>query len=232
VTESDGIEEALEDQMRAIMTAAGRAGQQLARLHEQRLADARRSSEREGREYAAQLRDEREAARAQTAPVSEAEWWDRATPVDIGKAYTTTRTWSDVDPEADRAGQRIRDEVRTRYGADVNDAGVDPAAAEHDLARAGAREDFYAREPEMAQAAAARDDGRSTYDTAGRREAFASELERAGIDGETIATRIRADVSQGRPATEATRTASTKAPSAGKGSGGRVQQSQLDGLTP
>ncbi|CAI7614619.1 unnamed protein product [Penicillium discolor] len=41
------------------------------------------------------------------------------------------------------------------------------------------------------------------YDSAGRRAARAAELEGKQIDQETVATRMRADVSQGRPASEA-----------------------------
>jgi len=41
------------------------------------------------------------------------------------------------------------------------------------------------------------------YDSADRRQATAANLEGKGIDAETVATRMRADVSQGRPATEA-----------------------------
>jgi len=48
-----------------------------------------------------------------------------------------------------------------------------------------------------------RKDGRTVYDTAERRYSTANELEAQGIESTVVATRMRADVSQGRPATEA-----------------------------
>jgi hypothetical protein len=279
VDEADGIQEAFEGTLRVAVTAAGQIGEHLARLREQRLEVARGRSEHEGRQYAARLQAERAAARAQLTPVYRAEWWDRASAEDIGRAYTTARAWNGVDPEAHRAEQRIRDEVRTRYGIDVDQAGADPVAVRDYLARAEAMRqqadqernaagDEYlevqllATEAERADRAAevareaaehesdpaereraqgeaagqddlgdlARAEGRGTYDSAERREAFASDLERAGVDHESVATRVRADVSQGKPATDATRTTATKAPRARKGRAGRGQRVQRTGL--
>jgi len=277
--ESDGMAEALEGTLRVAVTAAAQLGSQLARHREQHLSDARGRSEQEGREYAARLQAERAAARAQLTPVYRAEWWDRAGAEDIGRAYTAARAWDDVDPEAHRAEQRIRDEVRTRFGIDVDAAGADPAAVRDHLARAeavreqaeherratgeeyveaqllmteaeradraadAAREagehepDPAERERAQVEAAAldgrgdvARTEGHATYDSAERREAFASDLERVGVDREIVATRVRADVSQAVPATEATRTAMKKSPKARKGRAGRGQRVQRTGL--
>jgi hypothetical protein len=136
--QSDGMAEALEGTLRVAVTAAAQLGSQLARHREQHLSDARGRSEQEGREYAARLHAERAAALAQLTPVYRAEWWDRAGAEDIGRAYTTARAWDDVDQEAWRAEQRIRAEVRTRYGIDVDQAGADPAAVRDYLARAEA----------------------------------------------------------------------------------------------
>ena len=275
--ESDGMAEALEGTLRVAVTAAAQLGSQLARHREQHLSDARGRSEQEGREYAARLHAERAAARAQLTPVYRAEWWDRAGAEDIGRAYTTARAWDDVDPEAHRAEQRIRDEVRTRYGIDVDQAGADPAAVRDYLARAEAMRQQAGQERNAAGneyveaqllmteaeradrgADAAREaadppstrlergvlmgeflgdrgdvagtEGRATYDSAERREAFASDLERAGVDHESVATRVRADVSQAVPATEATRTAMKKSPKARKGRAGRGRGVQRTGL--
>ena len=313
--ETDGIQEALEGQLRVLLTAAGQLGERVARAREEALRRSQAASEQEGRELTSRLAAERAAARAQLTPVYRAEWWDRAGAEDIARAYITARAWNDEDPEAHRAEQRIRDEVRTRYGIDVDAAGADPAAVRDHLARgeavrrqagqephppredsveaqllmmdaeradraapmgrAGAddgfadreneirgeasreaqrdlevtgrsfdsqeeRDAFYEREPEMArrvQGAAqdergdvARAQGRATYDSPERREAFASELERVGVDREIVATRVRADVSQAAPATEATRTVTKKSPKARKGRAGRGQWVQRTGL--
>jgi len=50
------------------------------------------------------------------------------------------------------------------------------------------------------------------------------------VDREIVATRVRADVSQAVPATEATRTAMKKSPKARKGRAGRGQRVQRTGL--
>lgn len=49
----------------------------------------------------------------------------------------------------------------------------------------------------------AREDGRSMYDSSERREGVARELEARGISQEAVAVRMRADVSQAKPVTEA-----------------------------
>src|SRR5690606_13101195 len=47
------------------------------------------------------------------------------TPEQIGRSYQVARAWAQDDPEAARAEQRVRDEVRSRYGIDVDHAGGD-----------------------------------------------------------------------------------------------------------
>lgn len=135
--DSDGIEESFENAARTAVTVAVRVGEQLARIHEEHLAKARAQSEQAGREYAARLRAERDAARAQLAPVHRDEWWAGADVNAIGAAYTTAKAWEDRDAEAARASCRIRSELRDRYGVDV-DAPGDPGAVQAALARAAA----------------------------------------------------------------------------------------------
>lgn len=50
------------------------------------------------------------------------------------------------------------------------------------------------------------------YDRAERREGTAKELESKGIDGQAVVTRMRADVIQAKPATEAVQAGNSKAP--------------------
>ena len=68
------------------------------------------------------------------------------------------------------------------------------------------------------------------YDSAERRAATARDLEGKGIDHEVVATRMRADVSQAKPATEATAGGPQKAPKArrSRGRGAQVQRAGLD----
>lgn len=117
--ESDGIEEAFEGQMRMVAMTAARAGEMFARAREDARRRAQQSSEREARELTSRLEAEKLAARAQYADVQRSEWWDRATPDEIGQRFQTARAWQNEDPEAARAEQHMRGEIKSRYGIDV-----------------------------------------------------------------------------------------------------------------
>lgn len=273
VDESDGIEEAFEGQLRVALTAAGQIGERFARAREEALRRAQAQSEQEARELQARIAAERAASRVELAQVYRPEWWDKAEPQDVGRAHQLARAWADSDPEAVRGEQRIKDEVRNRYGVDVDAANGDPAQVQAAVAReqqeqrahaaadaadaqslmtdaeradqaAERARDAAEHEPDLSergQAAAEagaheasadrlRNDAAPAYDSAERREAFASDLKGRGLAEEDVATRLRADVSYGKPATEATRSTSTKAPKARKTRGSRGAQVQRSGL--
>ncbi|GAA1392001.1 hypothetical protein [Luteococcus peritonei] len=138
------------------MTAAGRLGEQLARELERQSREAQARSEQAARELGERLRAEREAARASLAPVNNNEWWDTASGEDVTKAYTTARAWSELDPEAKQAEERIVREVRERYGIDVSDApdqvAVSEAIERAERARAEANEQRSAAGDDRAEA--------------------------------------------------------------------------------
>ncbi|MFS0703270.1 hypothetical protein AB6N23_01985 [Cellulomonas sp. 179-A 9B4 NHS] len=143
--ETDGIEEAFEGQLRVLVTAAAQVGERIVRAREEAQRRAQATSEQEARELGSRLAAEQRAARAELGNVYRSDWWDRATPEQIGHTYQVARAWSQEDPEAVRAESRMRDELRTRYGVDVNQTHADPAAvraaverAEHDRAQADA----------------------------------------------------------------------------------------------
>jgi len=118
--------------------------------------------------------------------------------------------------EAERL-ERLAQEKRRKEQEDRADAAVTLSEADRLDAQAARAEAAAQHEPDPAERDAAatqagelRDastDARSEsiqdYDSAGRRAARAAELEGKQIDQETVATRMRADVSQGRPASEA-----------------------------
>jgi len=134
--ESDGIAEAFDGQLRVALTAAGRIGEVLARMREDAVRRSQAASEQQARELSSRLDAERLAARAELGNVYRPDWWDNASPEQIGQAYTTARAWSGEEPEAVRAEGRIRDEVRERYGVDVANTGADPAAVQAAVAEA------------------------------------------------------------------------------------------------
>lgn len=338
--ETDGIEETLEGQLRVLVTAAGQVGERFARAREQSQRRAQASSEQEARELQSRLDAEQQTARAAVAGVHDREWWDKATPEQVGRVYQTARSWSDAEqqsafeqasqwhrenhPEAHSqwellyanndtidgrrnderalvrkweqsqeqkpeqefaaAEQRVREELRERHGIDADNTGADPEAvrqavrleldrAERDRTHADAEHTRAEREKAEAQrlltqadqqdrhaenaraaaehepdpderiraaaaaeriearASADHQEGRVVYDSADRRDGTARELEARGINGEVVATRMRADVSQGKPAVEAVAgSGTTKAPKARKsrGRGSQVQRSGLD----
>jgi hypothetical protein len=137
MSESDGIEEAIEGISRVGMTVAGRLGEQLARARETALRRAQAAEEQQGRELQARFDAERAAARAQLAPVMDNRWWDTASGRDIERVHETSTAWKDHDPAARNAADTIRDQVQRRYGVDVDNLG----ANESSVARAAEGKD-------------------------------------------------------------------------------------------
>lgn len=244
--ESDGIAEAFDDQLCVAITAAGMIAERFARSREKALREAEARGLQEGRELRARIDGEGQAAVAQLSPVHQEEWWDSAQPDQIGRAYETAHAWSPHQPEAARAQDKIRDEVRHRYGVNVGDANGDPVAVREAVERAGrlrsqaaeeraraekdtadgralvseadridqaaereanksSPEGTVEPEAERPRADEVREEARDSYDSAERRETMAHDLEARGIYSDVVAARVRADVGQGRPATEVTK---------------------------
>ncbi|MDU0328531.1 hypothetical protein RWH43_17360 [Microbacterium sp. KSW2-21] len=128
--ESDGISEAFEGQLRVAVTAASRVGEIIARQREEAARRAQAESQQQARELASRFAAERQSARAQLSGVYRTDWWERATPEQIGTTLATARAWGNEDPEAVRAEAHMRDELRTRYGLDFAQAGGDPQAVQ------------------------------------------------------------------------------------------------------
>jgi hypothetical protein len=277
--ESDGIREAVEHTLRIAVSAAGMLAEQLARLRERQLHQAKERSEYEAQQLQLRWAGEREAARAAWAAVDQKQWWDHAGVEDVAEVLHSARAWAEADPEARTAVERIRHEVNVRYGVDIDAPGADPAAVAEYLARAQvlraeaeeqrhlAAEEADAavlsatesdqekalvdvaaqaaeHEPHPTDRAEARvqvarhharshgadQDSRQVYDSAQRREAVAQDLQRRGVDAEVVASMHRADISQGKPATEATKGTRAKSPAARKSRRGPGVQAQRGGL--
>ncbi|MBM3714379.1 MAG: hypothetical protein FJW64_01370 [Actinobacteria bacterium] len=128
--ESDGIAEAFEGQLRVAVTAAGRVGEIIARQREEAARRAHAESQQQARELASRLEAERQSARAELSGVYRSDWWERATPEQIGTTLATARAWGNEDNQAVRVEAHMRDELRTRYGVDVAQAGGDPLAVQ------------------------------------------------------------------------------------------------------
>lgn len=277
--ENDGIAEALEGQLQVLITAAGQIAERIARSREAALRSARDASEQETRELQSHFAAELRTAQAAVKGVHQRDWWDNATQKQISHTYQAAHAWGREDPDVARAEQKMKDELRSRYGVDVDNTNTDPAAAriaaeraERDRVQAGTERNLEAAEIAEAQrlmtqadqeehradeardqaehepnpdeqardlaeaedsherGGQAREDSQMKYDSAARRKGTAHDLESKGIDGETVATRMRADVSQAKPATTAVKAGAAKAPRAHTSRGSRGAQIQPSGL--
>jgi len=142
------------------------------------------------------------------------------------------RDRADADAERHRAATEAAEAQLLLNQADQEDRRADEArlAAEHQSDPETRAERLAEAEAAGDRSGAIREDGRTVYDSAERREGTARDLESKGIDGQTVATRMRADVSQARPATEAVTGTKSKAPNARKGRSSRAAQIQNAGL--
>ncbi len=236
--ETDGINEAFQGGLQIALTVAGRIAENHAREREQQQRDAQAVSEQAARELQGRLDAERSAARAAFAPVGQDEWWERAGVEEIGRAWEAANTWKDLDPDAARTVDVMRDQLRERYGVDVDELHAEPAAVRealeaHREAAAGQRDsasseglqaagllaeaDHADRTQDPTPAGEVGEQSAGAYDSAERRRELAASLQGLA-DGETIEARVLADTHEAQPAHEAvttTRAASTARPSRG-----------------
>lgn len=149
--DNDGIADALDGQLRIALTVAAQMGARLARLREELARTRQAQTEQQNRELQVRFDAERAAARAEQAPVYEHSWWDAASVEQIANVHETATAWHGIDSEADRAGERIAQEVQERYGLDVRDLDADPAAVREAIAQTErARADAAAQRAESA----------------------------------------------------------------------------------
>jgi hypothetical protein len=121
--EPDGV--ALE--VEQLLTQGGQGVAELARVRAQQRTQALREAARESVQHTAaltaRLEAEKGTARAQLAGVSRPEWWDAAGARQIVDCFATAEQWRDSDPEFAVAADRIRGEMRDRFGIDPHAPG-------------------------------------------------------------------------------------------------------------
>jgi len=158
MSESDGIDDFLDNGMRQSLVIASRIAETLARRRQEAQRQQENQDSQAAHEAQARLRAERSSALAVLAPVQKEEWWDKAQPADIATAHAVAEGWKDYDPAALEASAKIREEVLARYGIDTDDVGADTAYLESGIATIAiekARLDELARSQEEARKAAA-----------------------------------------------------------------------------
>lgn len=278
--ESDGIGDEFDGQMRVALTVATQMGERFARLREELARNAQARTEQQTKELQVRFDAERNAARASLAPVQQQEWWNTAGVDDIATAYETAEAWRTVDPDIARTGDRMREELKGRYGIDVNNLDADPAAVRVALERAqqdrsAAAEsrgesgkdyaeaasllavadqldrkaeererdqertensnhepaDGLSRDELTGRADVTRDDAASAYDSAGRRESFAANMEKSGVDPQLQKVRLVADRENGTHANAAVTTKPGKQPKARNNNKAAGLQRERGGLS-
>lgn len=117
-TESDGINESVEGQLRTGAVVASHIGERVARMAEElrRALEARHLQE--AREMESRIAAERDTARAMYANTDRSDWWEKSSPEQVRDVYETAQGWAEHDPEASKTLDRMNDEIRSRYGVE------------------------------------------------------------------------------------------------------------------
>jgi hypothetical protein len=158
MSESDGMDDFLDNGVRQSLMIASRIAETLARRRQEAQRQQEHQDAQKAREAQALLVAERSAAQAALAAVHKEQWWDKANPADIATAHAVAEGWKEHDPTALEASEKIRQEVLTRYGIDTRDVGPDAAylaSGIETIATEKARLDELARSQEEARKAAA-----------------------------------------------------------------------------
>lgn len=116
--ETDGVDEAVEGQLRLFITTAEMIGREIARHRAEQLRQARVQSERDAERLQQRLDAEREAALAQLARTGDRGWYEQVTPQELAYTYQLAEAWAGQDRNADAYRIRMRTELKVRYGID------------------------------------------------------------------------------------------------------------------
>jgi hypothetical protein len=181
MSESDGIDDFLDNGMRQSLLIASRIAETLARRRQEAQRQQEHQDVQIAHEARARLAAERGAAHAALAAVHKDQWWDKAQPADIATAHAIAEGWKDHDPTALAVSEKIRQEVLARYGIDTKDVGSDTAYLEsgiETIAIEKARLDKLARSQEEARKAAAEHEEAMQLLAAARTEELRAQAEK------------------------------------------------------
>lgn len=116
------IESTLKQRMNVAMIAALRVGQVLAEQIQQRSAKAKSERAAEARRQLAEYNHAFERASGELSQIPKSQWWENATPDDIGHALALADGWKDHIPEAAEVRETIFTQLEERYGVLVVNA--------------------------------------------------------------------------------------------------------------
>jgi hypothetical protein len=108
--------------IRTLVTAAAGVAEKRAQRREAEQREAARQSDIARHAFEERMRAEREIAYLIYRNVERDRWWERATPKDIADTVEVAGTWATTDPRAQAALNRVKEELRHRYGIDLQDS--------------------------------------------------------------------------------------------------------------
>lgn len=129
---ADHVEDEVSGAMRTAVAAGAYGGVQMARARQERARRAQEEGAAAARLDAQRVEAMWQESRSELMPVMDDAWWERATPEEIGQAYRTVTAWEGRDEAAPFAA-RMRDEVRSRYGVDLEQVRPDDTTRELNL---------------------------------------------------------------------------------------------------
>ena len=189
-------------------------GARVAEVHASRRRDQQRQAERQSsvlaRQVVDQQRVEASMVRHQFRDVATPDWWQRATPSEIGAVYATARSYGAVDAELAGLTRYMADEIGVRYGIDAEQTAAEAARA------AGTGEAVaYMAEANLAEGLAVPAELREMvdgWDDPQRRASLTARLERfMPNEPDAQQARLIADTMQGEPAAKASAAKTTGA---------------------
>lgn len=152
--ESDGVGESFDEQMRMVTMAAMQVGQRFSQQRAERMRQAQQESQQQAQQLQQRMEAERRVAVAELSVVQNSEWWREAGPQDVADKYATAHAWKDESPEVARHEERMRQELKERYGIDPSrddGQGIDTNRLREEIHRLEERQGS----PERAEAAQA-----------------------------------------------------------------------------
>ncbi|MGW5880217.1 hypothetical protein ACWFMI_27090 [Nocardiopsis terrae] len=196
MSESDGIEETLDQSLRDALREAERAGYLASRV----IGRVREMTRQ--RKLDADLRQEAmdryqqlwEQAREKMAVVDDDQWWEQAAPAQIADVYEVAVSWRDHEVEAARVDERIYEQVLEHYGHDLRSPTPERLQADLEQIQAD-REDQHAQHdadveqaPEVEEAVPEAD-----WDSKERRALLEQQMRDEVIDPELVRAHMSVD---------------------------------------
>lgn len=148
------VEDVLEGMLRQSLAAGTQLAEQVARARQQYLRNAAQQAEQATVEGQRSLAADRALMQSVLVPTTRDDWWDKAQPDQIVQAHVLAEAWKDYDPAALAASEKIKSEVKSRYGIDTADSQGDSAYLKDYLAMAQRAEVAMKEAKEHAEAMA------------------------------------------------------------------------------